>query len=429
MRKCLVGLCALLILLVFAVPALAMDVNLNVNGKAYQPVTQAQLLEGTTMVPLYAVERISGADISSTDQLITIHKGATTLLLTMNSTEASLNNSLITLPQAPVLLNGEVMIPIRAVLESLGVTIDWAADTKTVLVSFQEQRQEMSPEELLLKSTETMATFNSYKAKIDMQQEMEMVNPETGETQQMDMQMIMDMAMQNEPVLLYAITEATVTSDEMAEAETLTTEMLMNEDGLYTTMPEEGWVKLNIPGMDMKALLEESNQDPLKSLQQLTEAGVLLSFGNDQEKNGQSYWVLNVTMGPDSFREILDQVITSIPLPQDEDPTTGEQLNTMYQKMFASMKADIYYSTWINQDTLIPEFMEIFSTMEINTDIPAPSEEEKPIVVNVSLQQSGSYEMYGFDVPFSVPDVSDAKDLQDLNLDTKTELAPDSVEQ
>ena len=51
------------------------------------------------MVPLYVIERIGGADISQSEEEITIQKGGNTMLLTLNSTQASLNESLITLPQ------------------------------------------------------------------------------------------------------------------------------------------------------------------------------------------------------------------------------------------------------------------------------------------------------------------------------------------
>jgi hypothetical protein len=71
------------------------------------------------MVPLYVIERIGGADISQSEEDITIQKGGNTMLLTLNSTQASLNESLITLPQAPVQVNDVVMVPIRAVLEQL----------------------------------------------------------------------------------------------------------------------------------------------------------------------------------------------------------------------------------------------------------------------------------------------------------------------
>jgi hypothetical protein len=424
MRKCLVGLVTLMLLLVFSVPALAADLTLYVNGQVYKPLTQPQLQEGTTMVPLYVIERIGGADISQSEEEITIQKGGNTMLLTLNSTQASLNESLITLPQAPVQVNDVVMVPIRAVMEGLGATIDWEGETRTVLVSFQEQRDGMSPEDLLVKSTEALAAYNTYKARAEMTQDMQMLNPDTGEREEIQMKMLMEMAMQNEPILVYAKTDTVSSSPELPEAEDFSTEIVVNEDGLYMTMPGEGWVKLSIPGMDLQTYLEQSNQDPLKSLQQLSEAGILICYGQDQEINGQSYWVLNVTMGPDSFSQLFSQVMESLPLQEVEDQNTGEELSIILQKLFENMKADMFYNMLINKETLIPEFMNLYSTMEIKTEIPDPDNNNESIPLDMNLQQTATYEYYGFNEDFTVPDLSQAKDLQEIDLNNLVEPAP-----
>ncbi|NLO21248.1 MAG: copper amine oxidase N-terminal domain-containing protein [Syntrophomonadaceae bacterium] len=424
MRKCLVGLLTLLLLLVFIVPAVAADLTLNVNGNVYQPLTSPQLQEGTTLVPLYAIERMVGADVSQSEENIVIQKDQNTLLLTLNSTQASLNDSLITLLQAPIQVEDEIMVPLRAVLEGLGATVDWAGETRTVLVSFQEQRDGMTTEDLLLKSTEALASYNTYKVRADMTQDMQMLNPDSGETDQMEMQMLMEMAIQNEPVLVYAKTEAVSTSPELPEAEDIITEIVINEDGLYMTIPEEGWVKLTIPGMDLQSYLEQSNQDPLKSLQDLSEAGVVISFGQDQEINNRSYWVLNVTMGPASFSQLLNQTLEGIPLPEVDDQNTGEVLSQILQKLFDNMKADMFYNMLINKETLIPEFMNLYSTVEIKTEIPDPENNNEPVSLDMTMQQTGTYEYFDLNESFTIPDLSQAKDLQELDLDSKTEQAP-----
>ncbi len=433
MKRLLVGLCTLLMLFVFSIPALAVDVNLNINGKDFQPITIPQLQEGTTMVPLYLIERISGADISVSEESITIYKGTDTLVLTLNDTQASLNGDLINLPQAPAEVSNEIIVPIRAVMESFGATIDWVQETKTVLVDFQEKRAQMSPEDLLLKSNEASLAFNTYKARGDLQQTMQMINPETGEPESIDIQMVMDMAMQNEPILLHVKSDMTASSLQLPEEENMATEVLINEEGMYTTMPDQGWVKLEIPGMDIKALLEESSQDPLSSLEQLTEAGVLLSFSNDQEIDGHSYWVLNVTVGLDGFQQILDEVMQNIPLPEEIDENATDQLSQVFQELFSNMQADIYYRIWVDQDTYFPKYMDLYTTMDIKTEIPAPSSEEDPVLLDISLQQSGTFEYYDLDEPISVPDVSDAKSLEDIyesesSIDPKTEQAPVAAE-
>lgn len=409
MRKCLLIFLTLLVLLAFTIPASA-AVNLNVNGNTYQPATSLQLQEGTTMVPLYVIERLAGADITISDQSITIQENDKTMTLTVGSTQATLNDDLVTLLQAPAILNDEIMVPIRAVMEGLGATIDWEGETHTVIVSFQEQRNNMTPEDMLLKSTEALTAYNTYKAKVDMHQNMQMLNPNTGEAEQVEMQMLMEMAIQNDPILAYIKAEGVNVTDELIQPEDMNMEMVINEDGMFMTMPGEGWVKLPMQGMDIGALLKESSQDPLESLQQLSETGALLSFGRDQEIDGQLYWVLNATMGPDSFSQLLNQVLGDIPLTEGQG--SSEELGIL-NKLFNEMRADIFYNMLINQETLIPEFMNSYTTMEINTQIPNPDTEEA-ILIDIDLQQIASYEYYDLGEPIVVPDLSEA---QELNLE------------
>ncbi|MGI6453561.1 MAG: DUF6612 family protein [Syntrophomonadaceae bacterium] len=426
MRKVIIGLCTLLALLIFSMPVAAADVTLDINGHAYAPATAPQIQEGTTMVPLYLIEKISGADVHIADQSITIHKNDKTMALTLGSTEATLNDEAMTLPQAPFKLGEEIMVPIRAIMEALGATIGWNGETYTVLVNFQEKRDGMTPEELLLKSNEAILAFNTYKVKGNLDQYMQIVNPETKETEKMEMGMVMEMAMQNDPLLLYAQTSASTNLPDLDPtlAEAMDMEMVFNEEGLYTTMPGQGWVRMSLEGMDIKALLEEASQDPLKSLQDFTDAGVLFCFGNDKEENGKSYWVINVTMGPESFQKYLGQLMEQIPLVPGE-PLAGEEMAQILEQVLGNMKADLFYSMWVDKDTLLPQYMDFKMNVNINIEVPGanPGEEQ---VIDMVMQQSGTYDYYGFDEPIEVPDLSNAIDIEDLgNLDIKTEQAPE----
>jgi hypothetical protein len=236
MRKYLVGLLSLLLLLVFSVPAVA-SVNISVNGNKYQPSTTPQIQEGTTLAPLYMIERIAGATVTQSGEAITIQKNNTIMRLEVGSTQATLNNDQIILPQAPIQVNGETMLPLRAALEGLGANVDWAGENRTVLISFEEKRDGMTPEDLLLKSTEAMAKYNSCKAVIDVSQNIQIMNPETKQIEGIDMQMAMDMAMQNDPVLIYVKTKTFSADPELGD---MVTEMVINENELYMTVPGKG---------------------------------------------------------------------------------------------------------------------------------------------------------------------------------------------
>jgi len=414
LRKGLIVLSAFCLLFLMATPALA-DVNLNINGNSYQPRIQPRVEEGTTMVPVYVVGRILGVEIPADGQELIIEKNGQKLTLTLDNKEAGLNGKTIALPVAPSRENGEVMVPLRAVLDVFGAKIDWQEQSSTVLVDYQEQRQGMSVEEMMAKSSEALADYNTYKTKADMTQQMEVTNPEeANKTEKVDMKMNLDMAVQNDPVLVYGKTTVNmaVYGEDGNSLEPVNTEILLNEEGMYVTMPEQGWVKMTIPGMDIKALMEQAGgQDPMASLKMLQDAGALMSFGNDQQKNGESYWIINVTMGPDSVSRLIQDVLKKVPLPQTEVP----ELDQVIAQVFKNMNADMVYSVWINQKNFLTDYMQMDSDISLNMQVPAdPEQPDNLLNMDMKMKQSAFYEIYDLGVPFTVPDVSQAVDMNEV---------------
>jgi hypothetical protein len=188
----------------------------------------------------------------------------------------------------------------------------------------------------------------------------------------------------------------------------MVTEMVINENELYMTVPGEGWVKLSMP--DIQVYLKQASQDPLKSLQQSLDAGVIMSFADDQEINGKPYYVLNVTMGPECFKQLLDEVKGTLTTTFENMDESG-QLEEVYEKIFTNLKADMFYSMLIDKETFVPSFMDLHTNMEIKTDISTPDE---TFPLDMSMQQIASCEYYGLNKSFDIPDLSQAKDILDI---------------
>lgn len=417
MRKRLVIPLTLLFLAIFAAPVWA-GVNLNINGKAYQPANSPQLEQGITMVGLNVIGKVLGADISNQDQTITIKKGVNTLVLILGDTNATLNGKAVTMPKAPEMSDGEIMVPLRFIHEAFGAQVDWQGQNQTVAVNYTEQRQGMNVEELLVKSSEAMAKYNTYKMDVDMTIQSEAVDSsKPGELEKFDVKNHMDMAMQTKPVLMYAKTSGAAsglegTADQSSPMES---EMVINDSGLYMTMPEQGWVKMNIPGMDIKALLEQSgSQDPISSLKQMKDCGVIMSYGDDRQKNGKSYWIINVTMGADSLNKYMQDAMDKVPVTKKEvgDKDIVEGIGSMMQDIFKNMQADIVYYVWVDQTTLLPVFMDLDCQMKMTMQIPAEDGGKDSSVVT-NMKEKATYEIYDLGLPFTVPDVSKAVDMKE----------------
>ena len=59
------------------------------------------------------------------------------LILTIGSNKAKAFNEDVELDAVPIIRNGRTMLPARFVAENLGATVDWNADTQTVLISLK----------------------------------------------------------------------------------------------------------------------------------------------------------------------------------------------------------------------------------------------------------------------------------------------------
>lgn len=70
-------------------------------------------------------------------------------LLTINFSIAAepikvyVNNSLIEMPVAPIIENGRTLVPVRAIFESMGATVDWDGETKTVTGKIEDKTIEL----------------------------------------------------------------------------------------------------------------------------------------------------------------------------------------------------------------------------------------------------------------------------------------------
>ncbi|NLW92118.1 MAG: copper amine oxidase N-terminal domain-containing protein [Syntrophomonadaceae bacterium] len=100
-------------------------------GYATAPVVK----NGTTFVPIRAIVELWGGNISwdKTAQTISISLNNNTVVLTIDSTTATVNGTTVTLIGAPYVSDtGRTMVPIRFLAESLDLTVNWDQNTKSI---------------------------------------------------------------------------------------------------------------------------------------------------------------------------------------------------------------------------------------------------------------------------------------------------------
>ena len=97
---------------------------------------QPEIKNGTTLVPVRAVLEALGLDINwnSEKSEITAVKGNTTLVLTIGEVTAYKNGEKIMLGTAPEIKNSSAMVPVRFISEALGLSITWDENTRQVII-------------------------------------------------------------------------------------------------------------------------------------------------------------------------------------------------------------------------------------------------------------------------------------------------------
>ena len=124
---------ALAMILAYAMPAMASQVF--VDGQKLDVSTTVE--SGTTLVPLRAIFQALDAtvDWDASTQTVTANKAQTTVKLQIGSPTAYKNGQPVTLQVPGKIIQGNTMVPLRFVSESLGAKVDWDGSTQTITIT------------------------------------------------------------------------------------------------------------------------------------------------------------------------------------------------------------------------------------------------------------------------------------------------------
>ncbi|NLU51050.1 MAG: hypothetical protein GXX09_11750 [Syntrophomonadaceae bacterium] len=100
-------------------------------------------------------------------------------------------------------------------------------------------------------------------------------------------------------------------------------------------------------------------------------------------------------MGADSLSRLIQEMMAKLPLPLDKNA----------EQFLKDIIADAVYTVWINQDTFLPDYMDVDSNIRINVQLPVADTQDQPIMVDMAMKQTGTCEIFDPDVPFTAPDV------------------------
>ena len=120
----------------FAIAADA-EITVLINNVKQDYEQKPFITKGTTMVPLRAIFETLGAKVEwdSATQTVTSAKGKTEIQLTIGKTLAYKNGASITLAVPAQIIKGSTYVPLRFVSESFGATVNWEDTSRTVTIT------------------------------------------------------------------------------------------------------------------------------------------------------------------------------------------------------------------------------------------------------------------------------------------------------
>ena len=107
----------------------------RVNGMLYGLDAAPFVSEDRTLVPLRFIGDAMGAKVDYEDGVVPAVAADKTVVMTIGSTEYTVNGEARTMETAPVIESDRTMVPLRALSEALGLLVDWDGSTGTITVT------------------------------------------------------------------------------------------------------------------------------------------------------------------------------------------------------------------------------------------------------------------------------------------------------
>lgn len=115
----------------------ATPISIYVDGSRLATDQAPVVISGRVMLPLRAIFEALDATVNynQTLQTVTAHKDGTTIVLKLKSRSATINNEAVLLDVPAQSIKGRTMVPVRFVSEALGQQVGWNNSTKIVTIN------------------------------------------------------------------------------------------------------------------------------------------------------------------------------------------------------------------------------------------------------------------------------------------------------
>ena len=148
----------------------AQDINVSLNGNIVSfPNQQPVVVEGRTLIPLRGVFDNMGYSIDwdGETKTVTLKKNSDTLKIAIGQASIDVNGASTAIDVPAQIINGSTMLPLRAIATATGAEVLWDADSKTATILDDNMAKNMPDEvQVLLNSQEEADAVAAYSAAI-----------------------------------------------------------------------------------------------------------------------------------------------------------------------------------------------------------------------------------------------------------------------
>ena len=138
MKRVVAFLMAIALVFCFNVGAYAEDaICVTLDGKYIGFDVEPQVINGRIMVPIRAIFEAMGAQVTWDNATSTAvcTKGDTIVKMTVGSKEMYIGSELLTMDVSPAVIDGRTLAPARYVAEAFGANVQWNQDANTVVIT------------------------------------------------------------------------------------------------------------------------------------------------------------------------------------------------------------------------------------------------------------------------------------------------------
>lgn len=129
----------LLILFVLSFPSSVLaagPIDLYINGQEIKPDVAPMIVQGRVILPARAILEPLGATFTwdSKSRTVTIYKGTNKVILIIGRKDAIVNGIKYSLDVPATIINGRTLLPLRFVAESFDSYVEWNSKNRSVQV-------------------------------------------------------------------------------------------------------------------------------------------------------------------------------------------------------------------------------------------------------------------------------------------------------